>query len=101
MQFTNNVSLFRLFTKTVIDVVAERDEYEALAIVNYEILPHVNKLDAPFLDKVQHYSERVPNDVVGLEDGTALIRQEDGLYRCVGRASRFRGGVRTAVETVA
>ena len=58
MQFTNNVSLFRLFTKTVIDIVAERDEYEALAIVNYEILPHVNKLDAPFLDKVQHYSER-------------------------------------------
>jgi len=42
---------------------------EALAIVNYEILPHVNKPDAPFLDKVEHYSEGVPNDVVGLENG--------------------------------
>jgi peptidase E len=99
MQFTNNVSLFRLLTKTVVDVVAERDEYEALGIVNYELLPHVNKLDAPFLDKVQHYSERVPNDIVGLEDGAALIHQEDGLYRCVGRAIRFRDGVRTEVET--
>ena len=101
MQFTNNVSLFRLLTKTVVDVVAERDEYEALGIVNYELLPHVNRLDAPFLEKVQHYSERGPNDVVGLEDGAALIQEEDGSYRCVGRAVRFRGGVRTAIETTA
>jgi hypothetical protein len=101
MQFTNNFSVFRLLMKTVVDVVAERDAYEALGIVNYELLPHVNTLDAPFLEKIRQYSERIPNDVVGLEDGAALIHQESGSYRCVGRAIRFRGGVRTAAETSA
>jgi peptidase E len=99
MQFTNNLSLFRLLTKTVSDVVAERDEYDALGMVDYELLPHVNRLDAPFMAKVQHYSERVTNDVVALEDGAALLHEDQGSYRSVGRAVRFRGGVRTDIET--
>ena len=93
MQFTINVSLFRLLTKTVVDVVAERDEFEALGIVIYELLPHMNKLDEHFLDKVQHYSERIGNDVLGLEDGAALIHQEAGFSRCVDGSSDFATGV--------
>jgi dipeptidase E len=101
MQFTPNISLFRLLSGTVDDVVAERDEYGALGIVDYEVLPHLNRHDPAFLEKVRGYSERVPHDIVGLDDGAAMIYAESGDYRCIRGAVRFRGGIRTSIEATA
>lgn len=98
MQFTQNVSLFRLVNKSVAEVLAEHHEYQALGIVGYELLPHLNKLDAPFLHKVQCYAESVSHDIVALADGAALIHDEAGAYRCIGQAVMFRNGVQMPIE---
>lgn len=98
MQFTKNLSLYRLLSTPIDTVVAERDAFAGLGIVPYELLPHLNRLDAPFLDKVQRYSERVGGDVVALDDGAAMIHVQADT-RCIGHGMRFRGGVATAVET--
>jgi len=45
MQLTKNVSLFRLLTETLDEVVVNRGEYDALAVVGYEILPHLNRFE--------------------------------------------------------
>ena len=98
MQFTANVSLYRLLTSTVDEVVGDHAAHSGLGFVGYELLPHLNTLDAAFVDKVRRYSERVPCDVVALEDGAAVLHERGDRFRCVGRALRFRDGVRTAFE---
>lgn len=99
MQFTRNVSLYRLLTATLDEVVRSISEYAALGIVGYEILPHLNRFEPSFLETVRRYSERIPHDVVAIADGAALLHEGGDRYRCVGRAARCRNGVITSVET--
>jgi len=47
MQFGQNVSLYRLLSCDVERVLAERGEYTGLGLVDYELLPHLNRLDQP------------------------------------------------------
>src|SRR5262245_4629999 len=98
MQFTANVSLYRLLATPVDVVVDEHAAYAGLGVARYELLPHVNTLDPAFVDKVQRYSERVPCDIVALEDGAAILHESGRRFRCVGRAVRFRDGVAAAIE---
>ena len=101
MQLTKNVSLFRLLTATLDEVFANRGEYEALGVVDYEILPHLNRFEPSFLETVRRYSKRVAHDVIGLTDGAAVLHRSSGDYWCVGQATRFHSGVMTAIDTAA
>ena len=94
MQPTMNVSLFRLLSAPIDEVVANRAEFDGLGTVDYELLPHLNRHDASFLEKVRRYSELVSYDVVALEDGAALV-SSDGESKCFGECARFTCGVRT------
>jgi len=96
MQLTMNVSLFRLLSASVDDVVANRAEFDGLGAVGCEILPHLNRHDASFMEKVQRYSELVSHDIVALEDGAALV-SSDGDSKCFGEGVRFARGVRSAM----
>jgi peptidase E len=87
---TPNVSLFRLQSETVEDVLATRGRFEALAAVDYELLPHVNRLDAAMLDKVRRYAEHVEHGIMGLADGAALCHNATGAFEPIGEAIRFR-----------
>lgn len=93
MQFTKNLSLFRLQGATLDQVLAERGDYEALGTVPYELLPHLNRLDAKFLETVRLYSERVSYDIIALADGAAILHTRPDEYHCVGEAARFRKGI--------
>jgi len=97
MQLTMNVSLFRLLSVPVDEVVANRKEFDGLCAVGYEILPHLNRHDASFLEKVQRYSELVSHDIVALGDGAALVHS-DGESTCFGEGVRFTRGVRSTIE---
>jgi peptidase E len=99
MQLTKNVSLFRLLTCPLDEVLANRGAYEALSVVGYEILPHLNRFENSFLETVRRYSERVAHDVIALADGAALLHMDCDAYKCVGQVSRFRNGVITPIET--
>ena len=101
MQLTKNVSLFRLLNATLEEVCASRAEYEALGLVGYEMLPHLNRLEPPFLETVRCYSERVTHDIIALADGAAVFHESADDYRCVGHAMRFRNGVISSIETAA
>jgi peptidase E len=100
MQLTRNVSVFRLLTETLEAVLKDRDEYEALCIVDYEILPHLNRFPSSFLETVRRYSEQVDHDVIGLADGAAVLHQSRDNFVCVGLATRFHSGVMTPIESV-
>jgi peptidase E len=95
MQFTRNVSLFRLQATTLDEVFAERSKYAGLAVVGYELLPHVNRFPSAFLETVRQYSARVDYDVIALADGAAVLHTSRDTYHCVGQAARFRKGVVT------
>ena len=97
MQFATNVSLYRLLSHPVEAVTADHPAHLALAIVPYELLPHLNRLDQDFLAKVQRYSETISSDIVALEDGAAMIHFDDGDAACIGRGVRFRGGKPTPI----
>jgi peptidase E len=86
---TPNVSLFRLESESVDDVLATRSRFDALAAVPYEFLPHVNRLDRAMLEKVSRYCERVDNDVIGVADGGALVHSAAAVEQ-VGEIVRFR-----------
>ena len=98
MQLTQNVSLFRLLTAPLDDVLAHHGEYDGLGLVGYEILPHLNRLDASFLESVRRYSEHVAHDVIALADGAAVLHDGGEDYTCSGEAARFRNGARTPIE---
>ena len=93
MQLTPNVSLYRLRSSDVDGVMATRDEFSGLNLVSFELLPHLNRHDPAFLEKVRRYSERIPNDIVALDDGAAILSDRDGGVRCVGTGARYRRGV--------
>lgn len=99
MQLTKNVSLFRLVDNPLNKVVAEYKDYEALGIVDYEFLPHLNRLESSFLEKVRRYSEQISHDVIGLADGAALLYVNSDEYLCVGQVTRFQGGKVETIET--
>ena len=99
MQLTRNVSLFRLLSTPLDRVLAERREFGALGVVDYEILPHMNRLGSPFLEKVRRYSEQIDHDVLGLADGAALVYKNSNDYLCVGQVTRFRKGEVSLIET--
>jgi peptidase E len=92
MQLTKNVSLFRLLTTSLDKILVDRSEYDALGVVEYEILPHINRLEPSFLEKVRLYSERVAHDVMGLADGAALLYVNTDDYLCTGQVTRFCKG---------
>ena len=92
MQFTRNVSLYRLLANSVEDVIAQRDAYEAIGIVNYELLPHLNCHTAEFLESVKRYSERVQHEIIAINDGAALLHDGSSEFQCDGRAMRFLRG---------
>ena len=98
MQFTTNVSVYRLLAQSVETVAAEHPGYAALGLVEYELLPHLNGLDEEFLAKVRRYSESLSSDIVALEDGAAMIHESNGKVSCIGRGVRFRAGRQVAVE---
>lgn len=91
---TPNVSLFRLQTDSIDATLAERGRYDGMGAVRYEILPHVNRWDAAFLEKVRAYSERVDNDIIAVADGGAVIPATAHAFDYVGEVARYRGGVR-------
>lgn len=101
MQLTKNLSLFRLLTTPFDEVLADRSKYDALGIVEYEILPHLNRFEPSFLETVRRYSERVAHDVIGLADGAAVLHRSSDNYWCVGKATRFQRGVITPIDTAA
>ena len=101
MQLTKNVSLFRLLSATLDEVVAHRGEYEALGVVDYELLPHLDRFEPSFMETVRCYSERVAHDIIALADGAAVLHAGGKDYRCVGRAARFSNGVRTSIDAAA
>ncbi len=93
MQFTRNVSLFRLQAAPLAEVVANYRHYVGLAVVGYELLPHVNRLPPAFLETVRQYSERVAHDVIAVADGAAVLHTSHDTYHCIGQATRFHKGV--------
>lgn len=98
MQLTKNVSLFRLVSNPLDKVLAEHNEYDALGIVEYEILPHLNRLESSFLEKVRCYSEQTNHDVIGLADEAALLYINADEYICVGQVTRFQKGKVERIE---
>jgi dipeptidase E len=89
---TPNVSLVRLDEEPVDRVLAERPRFDALGAVSYELLPHSNRRDATFLDRVRAYSSAVPNDIVCLSDGGAMFCSGRDTYTGVGPIARYRKG---------
>ena len=91
MQFTKNVSLFRLVTETVEQVVRDHSNYEALNIVNYELLPHFNNMESSFIEKVSEYSKYIDHDIVSITDGSAIFHNNNEIIY-IGNTVRFHDG---------
>jgi dipeptidase E len=93
LQLTPNLSLYHLQAATVDEVFADRDEYQALGFVPYELLLHLNRHKPEFLDKVRQYSERVEHDILATPDGAAVLHKDLDDYRCDGEVVKFKHGV--------
>jgi peptidase E len=91
---TPNVSLYRLQSESVEEVLDTRGRFDGMSAVPYEVLPHVNRWDEGFLDKVSRYSAKVDNDIIALADGAALFPQTEHAFQYVGDVIRYRRGVR-------
>ena len=100
MQVTPNISLHRLLRREVAEVLAERGRHEGLGLVGFEFLPHLNRHNPRFLERVRVYSEAVPHDILGVDDGGAISATTNGEVSVIGRAVRFRQGMVSPFEAV-
>lgn len=91
---TPNVSLYRLQSEPVDAVLETRARFDTLSVIPYEVLPHVNRWDESFLDKVRRYSARVDNDIIAIADGGAVFPHTPHAFEYVGEVTRYRQGVR-------
>jgi peptidase E len=96
---TPNVSLSRLQTESVDEVVTTRGRFAALGTVGFELLPHANRLDAAFIDKVRRYSEQAETDVVAVTDGSAIFPTSPTEFEHVGSITRYRRGEIIATDS--
>lgn len=101
MQLTRNISLFRLSTAPFDEVLENHGEYEGLGFVEFEMLPHLNRFDPAFLEKVRRYSVCAGRDVLALADGAALLCTNSDEYTCLGRVVRYRNGAASEIGTIA
>jgi peptidase E len=101
MQVTPNISLHRLLKCEVAEVLAGRPGREGLGLVGFEFLPHLNRHNQVFIDRVRAYSAAVPHDIVGVDDGGAISITTNGELSAIGRAVRFRRGVVSPFEAAA
>lgn len=60
----------------------------------YEVLPHLNRFNEPFLESVRRYAERAGIEVRALADGAAIIHRLDGEERFLGEVSRIGLAIR-------
>lgn len=97
MQLTENVSLFRLQVSDASEVVADLTGHEGLGMVPYEILPHLNRHDDTFLERVRRYSNSIPHSILALADGAAIV-YVDGTPTISGRAAKFFLGAMEEIE---
>ena len=95
MQFTSNVSLFRLIELDLDSVLEQRANYRGLGLVPFEILPHFERHSPEFIEKVRRYSERVNNDIWCLPDGSAIAVVGNGQAVPIGNPKRLVAGVFT------
>jgi peptidase E len=91
---TPNVSLYRLQSESLEEVLDTRGRYDGMSALPYEVLPHVNRWDDAFLDKVARYSAKVENDIIALADGAAVFPETAHAFDYVGDVVRYRQGMR-------
>jgi hypothetical protein len=92
MQFTPNVSLFRLMSCSVQEVLAQRSGHRALGLVPFEILPHFDRQPAELREKARRYSEQVDEAIWCVADGAAVATTSAGAVVRIGAVSCLRGG---------
>lgn len=90
---TPNVSLYRLQTEPLDEVLASRGRFDGMHAVAYELLPHRNRWDAAFVEKVRLYSEHVETDILALADGAALFPATAHAFDYIGDVVRYRKGI--------
>jgi peptidase E len=96
MLLTQNVSLFRLVDTPLDKVVAEHSRYQGMALVDYELLPHLDRLSAEFIAAVDRYSTMIPHRILALSDGAAVLLTGT-RHRCTGTAAWLHDGARAPV----
>lgn len=68
-----NVSVFRLLTRNVDEVVRTRDEHEGLQLVPFEIIPHWEGATDAFGASARAYRSRTEAEVWLLPDASAIV----------------------------
>lgn len=96
---TPNVSLGRLESASVEEVLSTRSRFSALGAVSFELLPHVNRLEPAFLDKVRRYSDEAATDVVAMADDGAIFATTPDAFEQVGTVARYRRGEIIATDS--
>jgi len=88
---TPNVSVHRLRSESLGAVLATRARYDALSLVEYELLPHLNCCDEALIGSVQRYAATTAQEVIGLPDGSALLHETPAAgFDAIGENRRFK-----------
>jgi peptidase E len=100
MLLTQNVSMFRLVDTPLDKVVAEHSVYQGMALVDYELLPHLDRLSADLIAVVDRYSTMIPHRILALSDGAAVLYTGTSR-RCMGTAVWLHDGARAPAGVAA
>jgi dipeptidase E len=78
VQLGKSIKLYELFTGE------SHDELDALQLVDFEFLPHYNRWNEDFKQKVLAYVETTGTTVYTANDGDGMIVDEDGSIQLIG-----------------
>lgn len=89
---TPNVSLQRLLSEPLDEVMRTRGRFDTIGAVRFEVLPHADRGPADVADRLAAYSARVDGDVVAIADGGALFPTAPDDFQHEGAIVRHRRG---------
>lgn len=89
-----NVSTHRLASEPLESVMSNRERFDGMGAVAYELLPRFEERSAEELERVRQYSSRIDHDVVALGGDAVIFAETPRSFDYVGTLARFRGGVR-------
>ena len=89
VQLGRGAGLFKLFTCSLEETLNCRDILSALHITDFEFLPHYNRWEAKYIDRVKEYLQKIESTIFTCEDGNGII-VENGDMNFIGKVIKLK-----------
>ena len=92
VQIGRSAGLYKVFIDHLDSAISNIKEFDALGLVDFEILPHYNRWDEDYKKDVKEYSKKLRTIIYALHDGDGIIVNGDSI-EFIGNVIKIENGI--------